>query len=64
MLVFSDKIRQVVEFVLLAAVPLFSKEFCELDGILAKGGRVSVHFADTVYEIGFCRHSAGASHCH
>src|SRR5262252_627951 len=58
MLGFSDKIRWVAEFVFLAAVPPFSKEFCELDGILAKGRRVSVHLADTVYEIGFCRHSA------
>ena len=32
-----EKIRYGTEFVLLAAVPLFSKEFCELDGILTKG---------------------------
>src|SRR6516165_874533 len=58
MLAFSDKIRRDAEFALLAAVPLFSKESCELDSIIAKGSQVSVHLADTVYEIGFCRHCA------
>ena len=31
----------------------FSKELCELAGVLAKGRRVSVHHAGTVYEIAF-----------
>jgi hypothetical protein len=36
-------------FVLLGAVPPFSKELCELAGVLAEGRRISVHHAGTVY---------------
>src|SRR6516225_1852015 len=45
-------------YVLLAAVPPFSKEFCELDGVFANGRLVSVHLADAVKEIRFGVHSA------
>src|SRR5262249_58010719 len=44
-------------YVLLAAVPPFSKEFCELDGVFANGRLVSVHLADAVKEIRFGVHS-------
>jgi len=45
-------------YVLLAAVPPFSKEFCELDSVFANGRLVSVHLADAVKEIRFGVHSA------
>ena len=38
-------------YVLVAAVPPFSKEFCELDGVVADSRLVSVHLADAVKEI-------------
>ena len=34
-------------FALIGAVPSFSKELCELAGVLAEGRRVGVHLADT-----------------
>src|SRR5215831_8027549 len=45
-------------YVLRAAVPPFSKEFCELDGVFANGRWVSVHLADAVKELRFGVQSA------
>ena len=41
-------------FALIGAVPLFSKELCELAGVLAEGRRVGVHLSHTVKEIDLC----------